>query len=186
MQEIKMRRITLKDVPALSFIAKKTFYDTFTGTCTEDDMNDFLEKYYNESTLAKEVADSAMEYFFAEMEGEIVGYILFSNGTEDFAEIHGSTALELKRFYISKEYHGKGAAQQMMNFFLDHAKAQGYDTVFLGCGNLIIGPKTFTANLILNLLVTSMISQLAILRRRMFICGRVWFEFYRKGAKAQT
>lgn len=132
MQEIKMRRITLEDVPALSFIAKKTFYDTFTGTCTEDDMNHFLEQYYNETTLAKEVADSAMEYFFAEMEGEIVGYILFSNGTEDFAEIHGSTALELKRFYISKEYHGKGAAQQMMSFFLDHAKAQSYDTAFLG------------------------------------------------------
>jgi GNAT superfamily N-acetyltransferase len=132
MQEIKMRRITLEDVPALSFIAKKTFYDTFTGTCTEDDMVHFLEQYYNETSLANEVADSTMEYFFAEMEEEIVGYILFTNGTEDFAEIHGSTALELKRFYISKEYHGKGAAQQMMNFFLDHAKAQGYDTAFLG------------------------------------------------------
>ncbi|MFN0081266.1 MAG: N-acetyltransferase family protein [Ferruginibacter sp.] len=132
MQEIKMRRITLEDVPALSFIAKKTFYDTFTGTCSEDDMAHFLEQYYNEITLANEVADSAMEYFIAEIEGEIVGYILFSNGKEDFAEIHGSTALELKRFYISKEYHGKGAAQQMMNFFLNHAKAQGYDTVFLG------------------------------------------------------
>ncbi len=132
MQKIKMRRITLEDVSALSSIAKNTFYDTFTGTCTEDDMAHFLEQYYNESTLAKEVADSAMEYFFAEMEGEIVGYILFSNGTEDFAEIHGSTALELKRFYILKEYHGKGVAQQMMNFFLDHAKVQGYDTAFLG------------------------------------------------------
>ena len=132
MYEIKMRRITLQDVPALSFIAKKTFNDTFTGTCTQDDMNDFLEKFYNENTLAQEVADDAMEYFFAEMNSNIVGYILFSIGTEDFAEIHGSTALELKRLYVLEAFHGKGIAQQMMQFFLDHAISQGYDTVFLG------------------------------------------------------
>ena len=132
MYEIIMRRITLKDVPALSFIAKKTFYDTFTGTCTEDDMNDFLEKFYNENTLANEVANTAMEYFFAELDGEIIGYILFSNDIETFAEIHGSTALELKRFYVVDAFHGKGIAQQMMQFFLDHAISQGYDTVFLG------------------------------------------------------
>ena len=132
MYEINMRRITLPDVPALSFIAKKTFYDTFTDTCTEDDMNDFLENYYNEDTLANEVADSAMEYFFAEVDGEIIGYILFSNGATDFAEIKGSTALELKRLYVVEAFHGKGIAQQMMQFYLNHAKSQGYDTVFLG------------------------------------------------------
>ena len=127
-----MRRITSKDVPALSFIAKKTFYDTFTGTCTESDMNDFLEKFYSENILAKEVADDAMEYFFTVIDEEIVGYILFSNGSENFAEIRGSTALELKRFYVVDAFHGKGIAQQMMQFFLDHAISQGYDTVFLG------------------------------------------------------
>ena len=132
MNEITLRRITLQDVPALSLIAKKTFYDTFTGTCTEDDMDHFLEKYYNENTLTKEVADSAMEYFFAEIEEEIVGYILFSDGKEDFAEIHGSNALELKRFYVVEAFHGKGIAQQMMQFFLEHAISQGYDNVFLG------------------------------------------------------
>ena len=132
MSEITLRRITLKDVPALSLIAKKTFYDTFTGTCTPADMDNFLNKFYNENTLATEVEDRVMEYFFAEIEGEIVGYILFSNGREDFAEIQGSTALELKRLYVVEAFHGKGIAQQMMQFFLDHAKSQGYDSVFLG------------------------------------------------------
>jgi diamine N-acetyltransferase len=132
MNEITMRRITLRDVPALSVLAKQTFCDTFTGTCTEEDMQDFLERYYNENTLAKEVEDKSMEYFFAMIDEEIVGYLLFADGKEDFAEIHGSTALELKRFYVSKEFHGKGTAHKMMDFFLGHAKAQGYDTAFLG------------------------------------------------------
>ena len=132
MHEIKMRRITFKDVPALSFIAKKTFYDTFTGTCSEDDMSDFLERFYNENTLAEEVANDNFQYFFAELGEEIVGYILFSDGEVSFDEIKGSTSLELKRLYVLNEYHGKGIAHDMMNFFLDFARVQGYDTAFLG------------------------------------------------------
>ena len=132
MHKITMRRITLEDVPALSFLAKKTFYDTFTGTCTEDDMSDFLETFYNENTLAEEVSNNSFQYFFAELDEEIVGYILFSDGEVSFDEIKGSTALELKRLYILNEYHGKGIAHDVMNFFLDYAMAQGYDVAFLG------------------------------------------------------
>ena len=132
MYEITLRRITLQDVPALSFIAKKTFYDTFTGTCTQDDMNDFLEKFYNEYTLAAEVAESTFQYFFAEVNEEIVGYILFSDSEISFDEIKGSTALELKRLYVLNEYHGKGVAHYIINYFLDYAMAQGYDVAFLG------------------------------------------------------
>lgn len=132
MHKITMRRITLEDVPALSFLAKKTFYDTFTGTCTEDDMSDFLETFYNENTLAEEVSNSSFQYFFAELGEEIVGYILFSDGEVNFDEIKGSTALELKRLYILNEYHGKGIAHDVVNFFLDYAMAQGYDVAFLG------------------------------------------------------
>ena len=132
MYETNMRRITLKDVPALSFIAKKTFYDTFTGTCTAEDMSDFLERFYNEKMLSEEVANNNFQYFFAELEGIIVGYILFSDGEISFAEINGSTALELKRLYVLNEYHGKGIAHDIMKFFLDYASAQGYDNAFLG------------------------------------------------------
>ena len=55
MSEIIMQKITLEDVSLLSEIAKKTFYDTFTGTCTENDMQLFLDQYYNENILAEEL-----------------------------------------------------------------------------------------------------------------------------------
>ena len=132
MYETKMRRITLEDVPALSFIAQKTFYDTFTGTCTEDDMKDFLQKFYSEEVLLEEVKNTAFEYFFIEINDKPVGYILFSAADFEFDEIKGSSALELKRFYILEEYHGKGLAQKMMHFLIDHAVSEGYDCIFLG------------------------------------------------------
>ena len=127
-----MRRITLEDVPALSFMAKKTFYDTFTGTCTSEDMEEFLQKYYSEESLAAEVKNEVFQYYFAEFNGNAVGYILFADADFEFDEIKGSSALELKRFYILEDYHGKGAAQTMMHFLIDHAVSEGYDCIFLG------------------------------------------------------
>lgn len=131
MNELIMRRLTSGDVPALSVMAKQTFYDTFTGTCTEEDMSEFLEYYYNESALEKEMAEG-IAYFFAEINDEPVGYMSIREERPGFPELEGRSALELKRFYVEKNFHGKGIAQGMMNFLLDHAATEGYDVAFLG------------------------------------------------------
>ena len=131
MDNILMRRIISEDVPALSVMAKQTFYDTFTGTCTEYDMEEFLEYYYNEPTLEKQL-EEGIDYFFAEINGEPVGYLSFKDEQPDFEEIKGSSALELKRFYVNKEFHGTAVAHDMMQFLTDHAQSQGYDNIFLG------------------------------------------------------
>ena len=131
MEEITMRKIITADVPVLSTMAKQTFFDTFTGTCTDEDMAGFLEHFYNEGALQKEI-DEGIEYFFAERNQEPVGYLSFRDESPSFPEIKGSSAIEIKRFYVNKEHHGKGVAHAMMHFFLDHAKAQGYDVAFLG------------------------------------------------------
>ena len=132
MEEITIRRLKPEDIPALSVISKETFYDTFTGTCTPADMEIFLEKYYNEPTLLRELKEEVLEYFFAETECKPIGYLSFRDENPDFNEIKGITALELKRFYVNKEFHGRGVAKQMMDFFIDHAVAKAYDAVFLG------------------------------------------------------
>lgn len=131
MNGITLRRLKAEDVPALSVISKKTFYDTFTGTCTEEDMQGFLVQYYDEDVLAKDL-ESGIEFYFAEADGVPAGYLSFKDETPGFPEIKGSSALELKRFYVLEDHHGKGLAHTMMNFVVDHAAAQGYDDIFLG------------------------------------------------------
>jgi diamine N-acetyltransferase len=132
MSEVTLRRLTLKDVPTLSVIAKKTFYDSFSGTCTVADMNHFLELYYNENALALEMADSEMHYYFAEIDGEVAGYILYKENNAGFAEMKQKKCIELKRLYVLGNYHGKGIAQKMMDSFLEYARANNFDIAFLG------------------------------------------------------
>ena len=130
--EINIRRITADDVTLLSIMAKQTFYDTFTGTCTEEDMQSFLEEYFNKKRLGTEVSNADNFYFFAEAEGAPVAYLQFMEDYNNFPLMKKWRALELKRIYVLTAYHGKGIAQKLMDFILDLAKEKKYEVVWLG------------------------------------------------------
>lgn len=130
--EINIRRIHIDDVSALSVIARQTFYDTFTGTCTEADMQQFLDRHYSNEQLSKELQDEEIFCFFAEADGLPVAYLMFKEDYNNFPEIKKWKALELKRIYVLKEFLGKGIAQKLMDFFLDFAKEKKYEVVWLG------------------------------------------------------
>ena len=130
--EITIRRILLADATVLAQMARLTFFDTFTGTCTEEDMQVFLEQYYNLEQVQNELSNPDDCYFFAEINGEPVGYIRFMEDNSDFSVANEWKALQLKRLYILKEYHGKGIAQKLMEFFLTYAQQHQYQLVWLG------------------------------------------------------
>jgi len=130
--EITIRRILIAEAPALSKMAKQTFNDTFTGTCSEEDMQAFLEQYYNLEQIKKELSNQDDYCFFAEINGEPVGYIRFMEDSSNFAEVNKWKSLELKRLYVLKEYHGKGMAQKLMEFFIAFAEQYQYELVWLG------------------------------------------------------
>lgn len=130
--EINIRRITTDDVAALSFLARQTFYDTFTGTCTEADMQGFLDEFYSGEQLGKELLDEETFCFFAEAGALPVAYLQFKEEYKNFPEIKKWKALELKRIYVLKEWQGKGIAQKLMDIFLDFAAENKYGAVWLG------------------------------------------------------
>lgn len=130
--EINIRRIGIYDASTLSVIARQTFYDTFTGTCTEEDMHGFLDRYYSVEQLSRELLDEETFCFFVEADGIPVAYLQFKESYESFPEIKKWKALELKRIYVLKEFQGKGIAQKLMDFFLDFAKEKNYEAVWLG------------------------------------------------------
>ena len=130
--EITIRRATLADAVSLSDVATKTVYDTFTGTCTEQDMQSFLEEYFNVKKVQSELSDEDDFYYLAESAGSVIGYLRFMEDYRNLPLMKEWKAVELKRIYISKEYHGKGVAQQLMNFMLQFATENNYEVVWLG------------------------------------------------------
>jgi ribosomal protein S18 acetylase RimI-like enzyme len=127
-----IRKVTIADTAALAALSKKTFYDTFTGTCTDADMQQFLADYFNETQVAKELSNQNDYYFFAEINGVPVGYLRFMEDYSSFSFMKQWKALELKRIYVLKEFQGKGIAQQLMNVVFDFCKKENYQVLWLG------------------------------------------------------
>ncbi|MBS4042470.1 MAG: GNAT family N-acetyltransferase [Chitinophagaceae bacterium] len=127
-----IRRVELKDAETLSALASKTFYDTFVGTCTEKDMEEFLYEYYNIEQVNSELSDANDYFYFAEVDGVAVGYIRFKEEYSNFEKMKQWKALELKRLYILKEFHGKGVAQALIDFYFQYAQENDYEMAWLG------------------------------------------------------
>ena len=130
--EISIRRVKMEDAAVLSELSKITFFDTFTGTCTEQDMEEFLEEYYNIPRVMGELEDEEDYFYFAEVDGKAVGMMRYKEDYEGLEKMKDWKSLELKRLYILKEYHGKGVAQKLMDFFMDYAVKNKYEAVWLG------------------------------------------------------
>lgn len=132
MEPITIRRATLSDAVKLSAISIQTFYDTFTGTCTEEDMESFLKDYFHLKQVQLELSNENDFYYLAEQRGKVVGYLRWMEDYNNFPLMKQWKSLELKRIYVLKEFHGKGVAQQLMDFVLQYAVSNQYEVVWLG------------------------------------------------------
>ncbi len=132
MNHTVIRRAAVQDAALLSELASATFYDTFTGTCTETDMQEFLQHFYNDAQLAVELANPEDHYYIAELNGEAAGYLRFGENEVPFHYDKQLRPLELNRLYVAKDFHGKGVAHELMQLFEDYAAANGYGLLWLG------------------------------------------------------
>lgn len=129
---IQIRRGTPNDVQLLQTIGRKTFDDTFGGTCTKEDMKGVLEKYFNTPQCEFELQDEEDNFFFLEEEGVTKGYIRINEKNEyPFDELKPYKCLELVRLYVLKEFHGTHVANDLMQFAVEFAREKGYDKIYL-------------------------------------------------------
>ena len=119
--KIKIRRATPEDARLISTLSAITFFDTFTGTCTDDDMQGFINDYFNVGLVTSELKNADDYYFIAFINAEAVGYIRIKEDQSDVEIINSHNAIELKRIYVLKEYYSQKVGGALMNFALDFA-----------------------------------------------------------------
>ncbi len=129
---IRIRRCTVDDAPALTALARATFRETFADTCSEADMQHFLDTIYAEKRIAAELADPDDHIYFALDGEEPAGYLRFLESPLPFPADGVSRPLELNRLYVDARNQGRGLAPRLMDVFLDYAEKNGCDFLWLG------------------------------------------------------
>ena len=128
---IDIKKVTLDDIDQLQKISKQTFYETFSGGNTEENMEIYLVEGFSIEKLTAELKDKNVEFYFATLDNSVIGYLKVNFG-EAQTELQDDKALEIERIYVSKEFHGKNVGQILYDKAIQIAKLKKTDYVWLG------------------------------------------------------
>jgi diamine N-acetyltransferase len=125
---VSCRPATPGDVPALSELAKRTWFDAFGHTVGADDAAAELELGRSAERFAEAVRTRAI--LVAEMDGELVGYAEL--GDVDIREVDVRPGdQEIHRLYVETALQGRGIGGVLMGEALRHPRVAGATRVFL-------------------------------------------------------
>ena len=128
---MNIRTAKISDLNILKEIGKRTFIETFASENSSKNMTEYLESAFTTEKLMSELTNMNSEFYFAEMEGEVVGYLKI-NFNDSQTELKVSNALEIERIYVLKEFHSKKVGQLLYDKAIEIAKNKNLKNVWLG------------------------------------------------------
>jgi ribosomal protein S18 acetylase RimI-like enzyme len=131
MENINIRRVSPGEIGQLQKISRQTFSETFSAVNTEENMNKYLDEGFSVEKLGAELSNSNSEFFFAELGGNIIGYLKLNFGQSQ-TEFKDDKALEIERIYVLAEYHGRKVGQLLYGKAIEIAKQKSAGYVWLG------------------------------------------------------
>jgi ribosomal protein S18 acetylase RimI-like enzyme len=128
---VVIRPASVADAETLADLARRTFYDTFASTNDANDMALYLAKAYGVDQQTRELEDRDITTLLVEQDGVAVGYAQVRAGHVPEC-VTGPGPIELWRFYIDRDWHGRGIARPLMDAVRSEAQRRGARTLWLG------------------------------------------------------
>lgn len=131
MENIVIRKVRLQDIILLQQIGRQTFYETFAASNTEENMSKYLKDGFAEAQLRAELGNEASAFYFATLDGNVIGYLKLNFGDAQ-TELQDQSSLEIERIYVLQEYQGKKVGQVLYDKAIQIAYEKKADYVWLG------------------------------------------------------
>ncbi|UTX49493.1 GNAT family N-acetyltransferase [Chryseobacterium sp. MA9] len=120
-----------KDLEILQNIGIQTFTETFAEDNSEEAMKKYLEESFNTEKIKSELNNPDSFFFIAWEEDNPVGYLKVNSGKAQ-TELQDDTSLEIERIYVKKSHHGKKVGQLLYNQALETARQLHKSYLWLG------------------------------------------------------
>jgi GNAT superfamily N-acetyltransferase len=128
---VNIRVATIADAAVVSELARRTFYDTFAATNDAADMALYLGGAYSVDIQTRELSDRDITTLIVEANDKAIAYAML-RGDHVPACVTGPNPIELWRFYVAREWHGRGVAAPLMDRVRIAARERGANTLWLG------------------------------------------------------
>lgn len=128
---LQIRLATGEDAATLAEIAERTFRQAFGPLNSAEDMDLHCRKTYGAAIQAGEIREPDRVTLLCHEGDRLVGYAQLRRDAAPTCVIARRPA-EIQRIYVDAPWHGKGAANALMDALLEAARAGGADVVWLG------------------------------------------------------
>jgi ribosomal protein S18 acetylase RimI-like enzyme len=126
-----IHRIEEQQIEKLRKIAVQTFSETFSATNSSENMNDYISRCFNLSTLLSELRDPESWWFFILYEGDLAGYLKVNVGGAQ-SELKEEEGFEVERIYVLKAFYGMGVGKALMEHAIRMGREMGKKYLWLG------------------------------------------------------
>ena len=128
---MRVRRATLADAAALTAFGRRLFGQTFAPENSPDDLGAYLDETYVEARQLAELADPQVETLLVEDGEALIAFAQLREGAPG-SGVTDERPIELWRFYVDFDWHGRGVAPLLMRAVEDAARARDAVTLWLG------------------------------------------------------
>jgi diamine N-acetyltransferase len=128
---IATRSACPEDAALLAELGASTFTETFAAANPPDDFAAYMTAAFAESIQRSELEDPDTTVFFAERDGDVLGYVMLREGKAP-SSVEADDALQIARLYARARAIGAGVGAALMQRALAEAAGRGKDAVWLG------------------------------------------------------
>ena len=131
MAVVNIRIATKDDAALIADLSRATFYETFAGQNTRENMDKFMNEQFTHEKLMKEVGADHNIFLIAELEEETVGYARMREVPNPKA-LDSLPSIELARIYSVQSRIGKGIGKALMEKCIEVAREANKKILWLG------------------------------------------------------
>lgn len=128
---VAVRRASPADAAALARFAARSFRDTYLADNVAANVEAYVAEHLHEEALATLMRDPRTTTLLAEVQRALAGYAQLAPAPRPASGSAGPS-MELARFYVAREWHGRGVARELMAAALAAAARAGAHEVWLG------------------------------------------------------
>src|SRR5262249_18143569 len=126
-----IRTATAADAEMLTELAWRTFYDAFAPMNSPENMETYRAQNFTLQHFSAQLDDPRAIFLIAEFEATPVAFAKLYDGDVPDC-VRGFAPIEIERFYVDQQFHGKGIAHTLMQACFDRARQSGRKAVYLG------------------------------------------------------
>ncbi|MFN7015154.1 MAG: GNAT family N-acetyltransferase, partial [Bacteroidia bacterium] len=105
--QIKFKKCSFDEIPLVSDLASEIWNEYYPSIIGQQQVNYMLDKMYNAAAM-KDQIHSGQVFFLVFVNAQAIGFFSYSIKEDNSGFLH--------KFYILKDYRGKGVAREILNF----------------------------------------------------------------------